>query len=33
LPSGASFTPEAFEATWDAVAAAIALRSGSGRAA
>jgi hypothetical protein len=27
LPSGAGFTPEAFEATWDAVAAAIA-RSG-----
>ncbi len=25
LPSGAGFTPEAFEATWDAVAAAIAL--------
>jgi len=24
LPSGADFTPEAFEATWDAVAAAIA---------
>jgi hypothetical protein len=30
LPSGAGFTPEAFEATWDAVAAAIAR---SGRAA
>ena len=26
LPSGAGFTPEAFEATWDAVAAAIAGR-------
>ena len=26
LPSGAGFTPEAFEATWDAVAAAIAKR-------
>jgi hypothetical protein len=24
LPSGASFTPEAFDATWDAVAGAIA---------
>ena len=24
LPSGAGFTPEGFEATWDAVAAAIA---------
>jgi hypothetical protein len=24
LPSGAGFMPEAFEATWDAVAAAIA---------
>ena len=30
LPSGASFTPEAFEATWDAVAAAIARNAGSG---
>jgi hypothetical protein len=30
LPSGAGFTPEAFEATWDAVAAAIA-RSGRAR--
>jgi triacylglycerol lipase len=28
LPSGAGFTPEAFEATWDAVAAAIAGGSG-----
>jgi hypothetical protein len=26
LPSGAGFTPEAFEATWEAVAAAIAKR-------
>jgi hypothetical protein len=26
LPSGAGFTPEGFEATWDAVAAAIAGR-------
>jgi hypothetical protein len=26
LPSGAGFTPEAFEATWEAVAAAIAGR-------
>jgi len=24
LPSGAGFTPEAFDATWEAVAAAIA---------
>jgi hypothetical protein len=24
LPSGAGFTPQAFDATWDAVAAAIA---------
>ena len=28
LPSGAGFTPEAFEATWEAVAAAIAKRRG-----
>ncbi|MBP1689283.1 MAG: hypothetical protein H6Q33_5426, partial [Deltaproteobacteria bacterium] len=26
LPSGAGFTPEAFNATWEAVAAAIAKR-------
>jgi triacylglycerol lipase len=26
LPSGAGFTPEAFDAAWDAVAAAIAKR-------
>ena len=31
LPSGAGFTPEAFEATWDAVAAAIARGSRSPR--
>ena len=33
LPSGAGFTPEAFEATWAAVAAAIARRRRPGRAA
>jgi len=26
LPSGAGFTPDAFDTTWDAVAAAIAKR-------
>lgn len=31
LPSGAGFTPEAFEATWNSVAAAIAGNSGRGR--
>jgi hypothetical protein len=31
LPSGAGFTPEAFEATWDAVAAAICGGRGRGR--
>ena len=31
LPSGAGFTPQAFEATWDAVAAAIAAASGARR--
>jgi len=33
LPSGAGFTPEAFEATWDAVAAAIAKPRSAARAA
>jgi hypothetical protein len=31
LPSGAGFTPQAFESTWDAVAAAIARRPGAAR--